>query len=59
MPHIRLVKHVCFHDDEDLLLTGGIRGVHVFRFRYRGKYNPKLGAQVDPKGRYIDIDLIQ
>jgi WD40 repeat protein len=48
MPDIRLVNQVCFYDKENLLITSGIKG----------KYNPKLAAQVDPKGRYIGIDLI-
>lgn len=58
MPDIRLVNHAAFHDKDDLLITAGILGVHVFKFSYKGKYNPKLAAQVDPKGRYIEIELL-
>jgi len=32
--------------------------VFVFDFKYRGKYEPKLAASIDPKGRYIEIDLL-
>lgn len=62
MPEVRLVNHAVFHSDDngnDVLITGGIRGVHVFKFGYHGKYNPKLASQVDPRGRYIDIELVQ
>lgn len=30
----------------------------VFDFKYRGKYEPKLAASIDPKGTYITIDLL-
>ena len=58
MSHIRLVNHVQFYDEKDLLITGGIDGVFVFKFDYKGKYSPTLAAQVDPKGIYIKIQLL-
>ena len=58
MPDIRLVNQASFVDSQDLLVTSGVRGVFVFHFDYKGKYNAKLAAQVDQKGRYIEIDLL-
>jgi len=57
MSAIRLVNHVQFYDEKDLLITGGIDGVFIFNFDYKGKYDPKLGAMVDPKGTYIKIQV--
>ena len=34
MSHLRLVNFVQFHDTKDLLITGGINGVFVFKFDY-------------------------
>jgi hypothetical protein len=56
MSMIRLVNHAEFYDAKDLLITGGINGVFIFHFEYKSKYNPKLAAQVDMKGRYININ---
>ena len=58
MANVQLVNHAQFFDEQDLLVTAGIRGVFVFDFKYRGKYEPKLAALIDPKGRYIEIDLL-
>jgi hypothetical protein len=41
-----------------LLITGGINGVFIFNFNYQGKYPPRLAAQVDMKGTYIKISLL-
>lgn len=30
----------------------------VFDFKYKGKYDPKLAASIDPKGGYIELDLL-
>lgn len=58
MSSIRLVSHAEFYDVKDLLITAGINGVFIFNFDYQSKYNPKLAAQVDMKGRYIKINII-
>jgi len=58
MSHLRLVNHAQFYDEKDLLVTAGIDGVFVFNFDYRGKYTPALAIQVDPKGIYIKIQLL-
>ena len=58
MSQIRLVNFAEFYDPKDLLITAGINGVFIFNFDYRSKYNPKLAAQVDMKGRYIKINII-
>lgn len=58
MSVIRLVNHAHFHDEQDLLITGGINGVFIFNFNYQGKYPPRLAAQVDMKGTYIKIALL-
>lgn len=58
MSIIRLVNHAHFHDEKDLLITGGNHGVFIFHFDYKGKYSPHLAAQVDPKGAYIKIQLL-
>lgn len=44
MSHLRLVNHVKFYDERDLLITGGINGVFVFNFDYKGKYSPALAS---------------
>jgi len=53
-----LINFASFYDEEDLLIVAGIRGVFVFDFKYKGKYDPKLAASIDPKGSYITIDLL-
>jgi hypothetical protein len=58
MSQIRLVNFAEFYDAKDLLITAGINGVFIFNFDYQSKYNPKLAAQVDTKGRYIKINLL-
>jgi hypothetical protein len=58
MSSIRLVNHVVFYDEKKLLITAGINGVSIFDFDYNGKYPPKLAAQVDMKGTYIKIKLV-
>ena len=58
MSMIRLVNHVVFYDEKSLLITAGINGVSIFDFDYQGKYPPKLAAQVDMKGTYIKIKLL-
>ena len=57
MSDIRLVTHAHFHDEKDMLITGGIKGVFIFNFNYQGKYPPRLAAQVDMKGVYIKIAM--
>lgn len=52
------MNYAYFYDEQDLLILAGIRGVFVFDFNYRGKYEPKLAASIDPKGTYITIDLL-
>ena len=44
-------------DEKDKLITAGIKGVFIFNFIYDGKYTPRLAAQVDMKGTYIQISL--
>ena len=34
MSHIRLVTHVEFYDEKDLLITAGNEGVYIFKFNY-------------------------
>lgn len=58
MSLIRLVNHAEFYDEMDLLITGGINGVFIFKFDYKGKYPPRLAAQVDMKGTYIKLNLL-
>lgn len=58
MSVIRLVSHAQFDDSQDLLITGGVDGVYVFNFDYQGKYEPKIASQVDTKGSYIKIALL-
>ena len=58
MSIIRLVNHVQFYDPKSLLITAGVEGVYLFDFNYSGKYPPKLAAQVDMKGSYINIKLL-
>lgn len=40
MSHLRLVTHLHFYDEKDLLITAGNEGVYIFKFKYEGKYNP-------------------
>lgn len=59
MSHLRLVNHVQFYDEKDLIITAGNEGVYIFKFDYRGKYGAKLAGQVDPNGVYISIKLLE
>jgi hypothetical protein len=57
MSAIRLVNFVQFHDEESKLITAGIDGIFIFDFCYKGKYEPKHAAQIDPEGKSIEISL--
>ncbi len=57
MSAIRLVSQVEFHDESSQLITAGIDGVFLFEFSYKGKYDPKHAAQIDPEGKSIEIAL--
>ena len=57
MSAIRLVSFVEFHDDSSKLITAGIDGIFIFDICYRGKYDPKNAAQIDPEGKSIQIFL--
>jgi len=48
MSLIRLVDHAEFCDEKNLLITSGIEGVFIFKFRYESKYNPETAEKVDP-----------
>lgn len=58
MSLIRLVDHAEFCDEKNLLITSGIEGVFIFKFRYESKYNPETAEKVDPQGIYIKISLL-
>ncbi len=58
MSDIRLVSHAYFHDEQDLLITGGVNGVFLFNFQYTGNYKPILAAKVDIHGNHIKINLV-
>ena len=58
MSDIRLVSHAYFHDEQDLLITGGVNGVFLFKFQYTGNYKPILAAKVDIHGNHIKINLV-
>ena len=58
MSTLRKVTHAHFYDEKDMLITGGINGVFIFNFQYKGKYPPRLAAQVDMKGMYIKIAML-
>ena len=49
----RLVNHALFYDKQDKLLTGGIDGVFIFDFVYKGKYSYDQASVIDPFGKYI------
>ena len=55
MASLSQVKQAHFYDEKDQLITGGVRGVFIHSFDYSGKYTPKMAAQVDQKGLYINI----
>ncbi len=57
MSSIRLVNYVEFYDDQSKLITAGIDGVFIFDFVYKGKYEPKHAATIDPEGKSIEISL--
>ena len=44
MSCIRLVNFAHFYDSESKLVTGGIDGVFIFDFDYKGKYEPYQAA---------------
>ncbi len=39
------------------MITAGIDGIFIFDFVYKGKYEPKHAAQIDPEGKSIEISL--
>lgn len=39
------------------MITAGIDGIFIFDFMYKGKYEPKHAAQIDPEGKSIEIYL--
>ena len=57
MSAIRLVNFVEFYDEESKMITAGIDGIFIFDFVYKGKYEPKHAAQIDPGGKSIEIFL--
>jgi len=57
MSKIRLVNFAFFHDAENKLILGGIRGVFFYDFNYKGKYDPKLAASIDQDGKHISVEL--
>jgi hypothetical protein len=59
---IRLVNYVYFddshlNDSDDKLICAGIDGSFIFDFVYKGKYKPKLAAQIG-QWQQIKIDLL-
>lgn len=59
---IRLVKFAYFddhheNDEDDKLICAGIDGVFIFDFIYKGKYKPKLAAQIG-QADMIKIELL-
>jgi len=57
MSAIRLVNFVEFYDKQSKLVTAGIDGIFIFDFQYKGKYDPKHAAIIDPEGKSIEIAL--
>ena len=51
------VNFVHFNDQQNQLITAGIKGVWIHNFKYIGKYDPKLAAGIDFYGKNIQIDI--
>jgi len=59
MSELSTVNFVHFNDQQNQLVTAGIKGVFIHNFRYSGKYNPKLASTIDFTGKYIEIEFLK
>jgi WD40 repeat protein len=57
MSNIRLVNFAEFNDRDEKLVLAGNKGVFVFDFIYKSKYEPQLAASIDQEGKHINIKL--
>lgn len=55
MSAVRLINFAHFNDKQDQVIIAGIEGVNIYKFRYISKYQPRLAANIDQEGKYIEI----
>ena len=59
MSDLAAVNFAHFNDKQSQLVTAGIKGVYIHNFKYTSKYEPKVAASYDKKGRFITIEWVK